>query len=304
MLHAKKMSVVPKALMDSLLYNQEKQMGSEGKQIVSLEEEIQKVLNNKSLPGDIKNIMYTQLLQEYTKLTRPTDSYTFGTTTTQPVAAAVPVAAAAIVGLKSSSPSNIKTDPTPGTSGSHDVKIISTLDRMQNKRHKNKAMELYSWIKDNIPTMQWDGSGQLHDKPGTNIVDLVRTLTSPGFTLKTPTTQGLQDFALTLRKSGVPTTMVPNLKAYYTAIASPVTTVKSIKSPIFLTPDQTPKRYTSASPLSHNKARPSRRRTKSPAAVDSVKSNKATLKTVKKLFDITQTQSKRLKSKPKWLTFE
>jgi hypothetical protein len=227
---AKKMTLVPHALLSSFLNQQQQMVNPEIVQLSELDREMKAILENRSLPADIKQKQYGQTLNRFLAVKDsfyPAMDIPHGVA--QPLAAPVPPAAAAAAPPPPPPPQGGAPPPPPpppargrpppppppgGRAASEqlppsgqlpitDIEILQGLP----KTHMKSGQRLIAHIKGNR-NIKWTNRGELMYRgkviTGSNITSLVQDLARPFARIRHSLPKGAKEFSQLLADTNAP----------------------------------------------------------------------------------------------------
>ena len=225
MQHTKKMTIVPQDLIDTLRFNQKRQLGPEGQFKMNLDQELKNILERKDIASDEKVQLYFQSLQRYVdnddRSAPPRLILEPPLKPAQPLPIQTPVNP-----VPSTTPTMSVSDQT--TPKDQEQDIVDSLP----KKSQRKAGKLLNWIRTRHPEIQWNDQGELTTHPGSNIVDLIDELTRPQRRVKFGKPPGFQELASKLRTGHVPRTLIGNADTWKEIFPESVDPLTPPSSPV------------------------------------------------------------------------
>lgn len=192
--HFRRMALVPEALLTTIQQYQKQQVTPQTKGLVRLDNQMDTILNDSSLPEDQKAQLYSQTLQRYLtmynkNLPTPMQTSTISTESVNP------------------STSNTPSQPSNNPPSNIEKEIMNSVP----KTFKSQAQGVINKLKANSQQISWNDKGELISNgavvPGTNVVDLVTDVVRPR---KNFEPRGYEAFAQQLAKINMPEDLMRN----------------------------------------------------------------------------------------------
>lgn len=199
--NTQKMAVIPQDLLETLKFNQLEKAGPIGKHLISIDKDIEDILQKKDLDLDEKVQLYYQTLSKYLNAKK---NY-------KTIQEQKPLL------INNDVPEKNNEAKTPATKNDWEEMIRRTLPKVE----QDKGVEVYKWIKKNFSNENFNEKGQFQDINKSNIVDLISSVVSRK---KKEKPHGFDEFVNELQKSNIPTVLIGNddvKKTYFSSFATP-----------------------------------------------------------------------------------
>ncbi len=243
MKHARKMFLVPEDVFNSIQRKNEIQTSPSVKVLSSLNQEMNKTLDNEDIPPEFRMKNYSQMLQRYLDVQDQREKYI-------PTVKVQNQENASNAGSSEQSASNSNQPEFT------DADILGTVP----KKYRNEAQGLLNWVKKNPQAIRWDNKGEIsiNGNPvlGSHISDLINDAVR---SRKGIAPTGRDAFTETLAKINTPETFIRNedrrrfmstAKHGLPPLATPVSTMEKRLARKLPTPPSTPKKARSKQPAS------------------------------------------------------